>query len=344
MTTAPPSYRDGVAMVRIVQLLERSRSRSMTLDALAEALEVHRRTVQRYVQALAEGCTTEDGEPLVRVEGRGAQATLVLCEQREPTSARLFQYAAVFAATRSLAVGRGSLLADSAEQLVGSLERGFAPRLLPLVRRVQESFVYVPFGPKDYRASEDVLDAVIQAAVYRHPLALRYRTRTGWEYPCHFEPWAVVFYRDALFAHGRQGLAGHASGMRLLAVDRILEAELLRDEQFEILADYDPEAAFAGQLGLWQDGGEPERVQIAFTERAASAARERLWPGQVGWSAGEAGRQVLELEIPVTPEVLTWVLTWGAEAEVLGPPGLRERVGKMLRGAAARYGEGEGAP
>jgi len=54
----------------------------------------------------------------------------------------------VFAATRCLPTGEGSPLGDSAELLVAKLEKGFEPRLVLLVRRVQESFVYVPFGPK----------------------------------------------------------------------------------------------------------------------------------------------------------------------------------------------------
>ncbi len=89
MTTAAPSYRDGLAMVRIVQLLEQSRRRAILLDDLAERLEVHRRTARRCVQALEESATTVDGDPLVRLEGRGVNATVVLAERREPTSARL---------------------------------------------------------------------------------------------------------------------------------------------------------------------------------------------------------------------------------------------------------------
>ena len=337
MTTASPSYNDGLAMVRTVQLLERSRRRAILLDDLAALLEVHRRTARRYVQALEESATTADGDPLVTLQGRGVKATVVLAEQREPTSARLYQYAAVFAATRCLTAGQGSPLGDSAEQLVSTLEKGFERRLLPLVHRVQESFVYVPFGPKDYRQSEDVLDTVIQASIHRRPLAMHYRTRTGWTYRCLFEPWTVVLYRDALFVHGLQRGTGPAGGVRLLAVDRIQEAEIERNVHFEIPEDYDPETWFEGQLGLWQEGGEPDRVRIAFTEQAALTARERLWPGQVGWSEIEDGRWVLELEIPVTPEVLTWALTWGAQAEVLEPEGLRGRVRAVLAGAVGLY-------
>jgi predicted DNA-binding transcriptional regulator YafY len=325
-------------------MLARARRRALPLDEVAARLEVHRRTARRYVQALAESCTTEDGRPLVGIEGRGVEARVVLADEGEPTSARIYQYAAVFAATRALTAAGGSALGDSAEQLLSSLEKGFETRLQPLVRRVQECFVYVPFGPKDYRASEETLDAVIQASMYRHLLHLRYRTRSGWEYACLFEPWAVVLYRDALFVHGLQRDTGSASGVRLLAVDRVREVEVLRGEHFEVPPDYDPQAWFSGQLGLWHEGGAAERVRIAFSVGAASAARERVWPGQVGWSQADDGREVLELEIPVTPEVQTWVLTWGAEAEVLEPVGFREGVAAVLRGAAGRYPAGSDAP
>ncbi len=337
MTTSSPSYRDGLAMVRIIQMLEQSRHRSMLLNRIADVLEVHRRTARRYVQALEESATTSDGDPLVCIEGRGVHATVVLAEQREPTSARIYQYAAVFAATRCLTVGKGSPLGDSAEQLVGRLERGFERRLLPMVNRVQDSFVYVPFGPKDYRQSEEILDTIVQASVHRRPLKLRYRTRTGWSYRCHFEPWTVVLYRDALFVHGLQQDTGPAGGVRLLAVDRVEQAEIDRSHHFDVPEDYDPQQWFGEQLGLWHEGSQAERVRIAFSERSALTAKERLWPGQVGWSEADDGRWVLELEIPVTPEVMTWVLTWGAEAEVLGPTSLREWVVEVLEGAVGQY-------
>ncbi len=343
VSNTPPSYRDGVAMVRLLHLLERTRGRAMALDDLADRLEVHRRTVKRYIDALGEGATTSDGEPLVRMEGRGVAARVVLPARREPTSARLFQYAAVFAATRTLTAGEGSVLGDSADQLVSELEQGFEARLLPLVRRAQEAFVYVPFGPKDYRAGEDALDAVVQGCVYRRPLQLRYRTRTGWDYGCRFDPFTVVLYRDALFVHGRQHDVGDASGLRLLAVDRILEADVLKGGAFDVPEDYDAEAWFDGHLGLWQDGSEPERVRIAFSARAALTARERLWPGDASWSDDEDGRSVLQMTVPVTPEVRTWVLTWGAEAEVLEPAGLREEVRDVLERALLRYAGGGGA-
>jgi len=175
-------------------------------------------------------------------------------------------------------------------------------------------------------------------------LQVRYRTRADWEYRCRFEPWTVVLYRDALFVHGRQDGAGDGGGERLLAIDRIQEASLLRGERFAVPEDYDPEAWFEGQLGLWQDGGEPERVRIAFAGTAGRSARERRWPGQVGWTDAADGRSVLELNIPVTPEVLTWVLTWGADAEVLGPASLRAGVQEVLERAAARYHERGGQP
>ena len=246
----------------------------------------------------------------------------------------------MFAATRCLTTGEGSPLGDSAEQLVNTLEKGFAPRLAPLVRRVQESFVYVPFGPKDYRQSEEILDTIVQASVHRRPLQLRYRTRTGWAYNCRFEPWTVVLYRDALFAHGLQRGTGPAGGVRLLAVDRVLEAEIEKGEHFEVPEDYDPEKWFGGQLGLWHEGGEAELVRIAFSERAALTARERVWPGQLGWTEAEDGRWVLELEVPVTPEVMTWVLTWGAEAEALGPEGLRKWVVGVKEASLSLYQPG----
>jgi hypothetical protein len=61
----------------------------------------------------------------------------------------------------------------------------------------------------------------------------------------------------------------------------------------------------------------------------------------VGWTEAADGRSILELRVPVTPEVLTWPLTSGADAEV---PGLRSGVRGVLERAAARYDNQEEEP
>lgn len=90
--------------------------------------------------------------------------------------------------------------------------------------------------------------------------------------------------------------------------------------------------------GLWRTDDPAERVRLAFDPEAAWMARERRWPGFVGWTQ-TAGRHILELRIPITPEVISWATAWGPGLEVLGPDSLRRDVAARHVAALAQYAE-----
>jgi WYL domain len=52
----------------------------------------------------------------------------------------------------------------------------------------------------------------------------------------------------------------------------------------------------------------------------------------------EGSAAILTFTVRTCPEVVSWVLSLGPEAEVLGPESLRARVAKATRATAALYG------
>ena len=337
MPGTKPTYSDGIQMVQMLQWLEFSSSRQIRINAIAERMEVHRRTVIRYVDALNAAVDNDHGEPIVERIGIGAAAVVRLGRRVQPLSARIFQFASIFAATRSLESGGGSLLSDATGPLLDEMEAGFEMNLKPVARRVHDAFHHIPFGPKDYRANEDALDAVVRGALYRRPVTLRYRTSEGWKMRKKVEPFTLLTYRDGLYILCRQKTR-EGPVMRLYAVDRIIDADLHRDEHFTMPANYRADDFFRGSLGLWQTDKRAQRIRIAFDADVVPAVKERQWPGIEGWEVLDDGRTAMDLKIPVTPEVVTWIITWGDSAEVLAPKTLRRRVKGVLESALARYG------
>jgi predicted DNA-binding transcriptional regulator YafY len=336
MPNRGPSYSDGIQMVQMLQWLEDSANRQLRIDAIAARMEVHRRTVIRYVDALNGAVDNEYGEAIVERVGTGEGAVARLGRRVQPLSARIFQFAAIYAATRSLHTGGGSVLSDSTEPLLAEMEGRFDLALKPVARRVHDAFHYVPFGPKDYRANEDALDAVVQGALYRHPVTVEYRTSDGWKLSKTIRPFTVLMYRDGLYVLAQQdGKRGNE--MRLYAVDRIREATMHRDQDFRIPSRFSAQEFFSGSLGLWRTEQRAQRIRIAFDDEVVDAVKERQWPGVQGWTEHDDGRGVLELKIPVTPEVVTWIVAWGAMAEVVHPKTLRRRVKGVLVEALANY-------
>lgn len=340
MSSAKPSYSDGIQMVQMLLLLESTVNREMRINYIARRLEIHRRTVIRYVEALSLSVDNEFGEPIVRRFHRGREAWARLGRGVQPLSSHIFQFASVFAATRFLASGKGSVLSDGADDVLEVLVKGAEPGVRPMLRRVQSAFHYVAFGPKDYRANEDVLDRVVQAVIRGRPLTMRYRALRGPVAERTIEPYTLVLYRDGLYVLARR-IDPAPPGMRLYAVDRMEEAQVDRKASFQVPPDFDPADHFAGVLGLWPSQDAPETLRVAFEPRVARLAREREWPGDPAWSTLDDGREVLTMKVPITPEVETWILTWGAEVEVLAPPSLRQRIAEQLRRALSHYDAGD---
>ncbi|MBI4454787.1 MAG: WYL domain-containing protein [Acidobacteria bacterium] len=98
--------------------------------------------------------------------------------------------------------------------------------------------------------------------------------------------------------------------------------------------DVSAPVAFQGSFEIWQ--GKPEPVCIRFTGRAALLAAEKQWhPSQTITKT----RDCLDLRLTVHPgkDLERWILGFGAEAEVITPGSLRERIAAELQRAAQSY-------
>jgi predicted DNA-binding transcriptional regulator YafY len=146
-----------------------------------------------------------------------------------------------------------------------------------------------------------------------------------------------VMYRDGLYLLAKTAGAVDQTRPYIYAVERIETAAVARDVVFEVPADFDPQKLFEGRLGIWSSDEPPLPIRLAFAGRAARYARERRWPGQAHWTE-EDGRSILELKVPVTPEVVSWIIGWGPDLEVLSPLSLRTQVRERHMAAVARYG------
>ena len=81
----------------------------------------------------------------------------------------------------------------------------------------------------------------------------------------------------------------------------------------------------------------PVQVRIRFDKRWADWVAERTWHATQKLERRAGGALELTMEVGGAADVRTWVLSFGAGAEVLEPASLREDVKRELTKAAARY-------
>lgn len=121
--------------------------------------------------------------------------------------------------------------------------------------------------------------------------------------------------------------------IRVLAVERIGQIEATRNT-YAYPVDFDPEALLDRSFGMVYD--DPLEVKIWFSADQAPYIRERQWAQEQKISKRKDGSIVLWMKTSGWYDVKKWVLSFGADARVLEPVHLQDKirneVAKMLKG------------
>lgn len=328
------------------ELLE-NHPKGLPLFELAGRLEVTDRSVRRYLRELEREV---DVERVPDPDGLGG--VIVKIPTRDlPRRVNLHrtQIYGLLMARRVFRMLEGTAfqetLGSAVDKLLSHVQR--PPRRGAQVdpdTRLEDRFLYLPAAPMrrlDPDAAE-VVDVILDACAQLRVCLVEYRKHDGGGAveKLTIHPYAVVLYKDAIYC---VAWVHERAAMRTLRVDRIVDANA-RLEHFELPDDFRVDAHFAGQFGV-HTGGEPQRVVVDFHPRVADLVRSRSFPGEHGGEAAcsplPGGGVRLDMRVPLTPELKSWVLSFGETARVVEPAKLVEQVVAELRQAARGY---EAAP
>jgi len=189
------------------------------------------------------------------------------------------------------------------------------------------------FQPERRAAPAEHFGVVATAVLKRLRLWIRhYNRKDDRETEREISPQRLVHYRDNWYVdawcHLREGL-------RSFAVDAIRAAELRDARATEIPASELDEHLGSG-YGIFA-GRDVEWAVLRFTPQAARWVAAQRWHPKQRARFEADGSYVLEVPYAHDRELLMEILKFGADAKVLGPDALRERVAEALRNAARRY-------
>lgn len=322
--TRPPLER----MLRIHR--ELSRNRKVNCTQLSELLEVCRKTVVRDIAFMKDRLQlpidfdyrtrayryTEPvtGFPTVHVSEGELVALLV--------------------AQRALAQYEGTPFHDDLQRAFQKLTLGlkdlvsFSPTDAPPV-----SFHHLGVSRTDLEMFRELSRAVLT----RHAVEFEYRKPSGHEaslrlvYPYHLANRENFWYLVAFdIARGE---------LRTFALTRIGKLRTL-SESFRRPADFSIDRFFSSALGV-MGGDERHEVVIRFRQRVAPLIQERVWHHSQKIEQHANGDLVLRLTLGALGEVERWILSWGADAEVVGPNELRTKLAHIGQAIATAH---RGAP
>lgn len=313
--------------VRILELV--SRRGGVAAHVLAERFELDARTLRRYLADLHDlGLPIED-------TGSGNERVISI----SPTYARS-GVQLTLAEVLSLHFGRtlytfleGTSFAADLEGAIERLQPAIARSTADLTHNIDRKFMAVGEHAKDYSSNPELLDEVISALLYSNPADAEYRGVRGLGKIYRLEPLTLAVYRQGLYLYARDVNEGK---IKSFAVERFERFSRLRRETFTYPANYDPRDLVTYSFGI--TGGVPEDVVARFSPEVAFYVRERLWHPTQRLERLPDGGVRLKMRVVCGPELKEWLLGFGAQVRVDGPPELVDWIRESHRAALASYG------
>jgi predicted DNA-binding transcriptional regulator YafY len=312
---------------QLIQRLARSRS-GAALDDLADELGCVRRTVYRDLDALMFA-----GFPVVseRRDGRVYYRFLDTFRLGDVpfTSDEIMALAFSEDLLRTL---EGTVFHDSIRSALQKIRAGLGPDLTKYLAELADAFRVLPGPHKNYAEYRETIQVLNDAVLRHRTVNMRYRTgRTGALSTRDLDPYRLWYRSGGLYV---VGLDHQSDEIRTFAVDRIRRIGPT-DRTFEAREDFDFDVYIGSSFGVIAES--PVRVRIRFDRRWATYVRERTWHESQAFEARAGGKLELSMDVGSTPDLRTWILSFGSGAEVLEPSSLRSEVQREFEGALTRY-------
>lgn len=221
---------------------------------------------------------------------------------------------------------------------------GLATALDDIIRRVESRLALTGSASPipaalQFEAAPDYtgtqwLQPLYEAIQQRQPLRLAYQSYRATEAALHIvHPHLLKAYLHRWF------LVGHSPGEAgpwVFALDRITGSTTIALSYVPAAVDF--ETYFQHVIGPTVPPGEvPTTVHLRFSSGRAPYVHTKPLHRSQCLLAGTAGLE-LTLHVIPNPELVTQLLSFGADVEVLAPTKLRATMQKRLRAALARYG------
>ena len=307
-----------------------------TATELSKALACHSRTVYRDLEALQLA-----GFPLYTEKGKGRTYWSILDDGRHqmPIPLDLTELMALYFSRNMLNIMEGSAIHQSLVSLFEKVKATLPAEYASYLKKMQKSLQVGIKAHKTYQHFQDALAAVQEAVQRQCHIDIDYFTMSRNATTARrVAPYKVWFYEETFYLIGYCELR---KGIRIFAVDRI-ERIVLMDDRFEIPDGFDAEAYMHASFGVFQ--GEPVKVRIRFSAKAAGYVKEKIWHPSQTLSSETNGDLVFTAEVAGIEEIKRWVMTWGSAARVVEPESLRREIAKEARGMLGLYEAMEKTP
>jgi proteasome accessory factor B len=324
-----PRNQEVIRQWKVLHALESARH-GITIDALADELDVTTRTIRRDLAALQEAGfplfdeRDDEGRARWRLDGQVLKGL--------ETGFTLAELCALYLSRNMLEAVGATPFERDLTLAFARLEKLLSPRMRQFLDRLPQILAAKP-GPRARAAgsSPDIVGRLLEATLHYRVARMQYHSVSS----ARMKDYLIHPYRLA-FAQGGLYLLAYVpeyKDVRTFAVDRIASISL--EKQTFTPSRAIPADEFGNSLGV--NTGPPSHVEIAFDKRVTPYVRARVWhPSQTLRDSSDGG-VVLTLEVCNDLALRSWILGWGAAARVLAPATLAADIRADLNKASAQY-------
>jgi predicted DNA-binding transcriptional regulator YafY len=289
-----------------------------TVSELADQLDCNPRTVYRDLDALQAA-----GFPLYtdRVDGKNTWSLLDTLKHHIPIPLTLTELLAIYFSQDMLKFLHNTVFHESLESLFEKIKTTIPVESKKYLDNVQQTFQVTLKQFKEYGKYREILNIIKDAAINHKTVEMIYFAMgRRKEAKRKVDPYRILFFNGTFYVIGYCHLR---KDCRTFALERI---KMLRitDESFTVPEDFRLEDYMGAGFGVI--GGIPEKIRIWFSPDIAGYIKEKTWHESQVINQQRDGSIIFEADIATTEELLSWIMSWGAKAEVLEPESLREQI------------------
>jgi len=283
---------------------------------------VHIRTIQRDLKTL------QDADVKLKWRGLAGNEREWWLEKQFSSNLTLpvgmNEYFSALIMKDALKVFKGTQVEDSALKLVQEIDQMLPDDLFDELESIQISDVFenIDRGMYDYSAYSTVIQQLIVAITKQRKSQVKYlRPHSKHARTYEIEPRKIVQFNGAIYV---DVYYRSRDSFITLALHRIQELKIL-EEKFHDQPKYDSTTVRRGRFGLFP-ADKIETIELKFSKEIAYHIDNRHWGDSQEISTDKHGNLILKMKIGVTPELVSWILSWGKYCTILHPASVSENI------------------
>ena len=298
----------------------------MSAAELAGELGYSQRTIQRDVAVLE----SELGVPLV-FESR-KYSIMAGSHPLSPVRFTLHEARAVYLAGRLFARSTDERDPDG----ISALDKIADTLPASIARNARNSIDEMRARPLN-ETQVAILRTLTEGWAGTETVSMVYRSSHSDEaYPTDLEPYLIEPSPSGAATYV-VGLSSRHDEVRIFKIDRI-ESAVLTGRRFQPGDSREIARQLARSWGGVVFGDDKYDVAVDFSPRVSRRIAETHWHASQEFESLAGGGIRLRVVLPSLLEFVPWVLSWGADAQVVAPEELRSQIADSLRSAAGQYG------